>query len=46
MDHAARPGAVAVLRPELVDTISHPFEWAFSQLKDAALLTLREIARK
>ncbi len=37
---AARPGAVAVLRPEVIDTISHPFEWAFSQLKDAALLTL------
>ena len=29
-----------VLRPELVPVISYPYEWCFSQLKDAALLTL------
>jgi SAM-dependent methyltransferase len=29
-----------VLRPERVPFISYPFEWCFSQLKDAALLTL------
>lgn len=29
-----------VLQPELVDFISYPYEWSFSQLKDAALLTL------
>jgi hypothetical protein len=37
---AATPGAVAVLRPRLVDPVSYPYEWSFSQLKDAALLTL------
>jgi len=29
-----------VIRPTLVPFISYPFEWSFSQLKDAALLTL------
>ncbi len=27
--------------PELVSFISYPYEWSFSQLKDAALLTLK-----
>ena len=40
LDSAARPGAVAVIRPRLVDFISYPYEWSFSQLKEAALLTL------
>ena len=36
-----QPGlAYKVLLPELVDAISYPYEWAFSQLKDAALRTL------
>lgn len=30
-----------VLEPEIVPFVSYPYEWAFSQLKDAALLTLR-----
>ena len=30
-----------ILRPERVDFVSHPYEWSFSQLRDAALLTLR-----
>ena len=30
----------AVLRPEMLSFISYPYEWSFSQLKDAALLTL------
>jgi ribosomal protein L11 methylase PrmA len=30
-----------VIRPERVDFMSYPYEWCFSQLKDAALLTLR-----
>ncbi len=30
-----------VIRPDLVPFISYPYEWCFSQLKDAALLTLR-----
>ncbi|MCO5295951.1 MAG: class I SAM-dependent methyltransferase [Fimbriimonadaceae bacterium] len=34
------PGAVAVLRPERVPFWSQPYEWCFSQLKDAALATL------
>jgi len=39
------PDAAAVLCPERIPLISYPYEWSFSQLKDAALLTL-EIARK
>lgn len=35
------PSAYRVLRPERVPFISHPYEWCFSQLRDAALLTLR-----
>jgi ribosomal protein L11 methylase PrmA len=30
-----------ILRPEQLDFVSYPYEWCFSQLKDAALLTLR-----
>lgn len=37
---AAESKAYKVLRPALIDFISYPYEWAFSQLKDAALLTL------
>ena len=33
-------GAWRTLRPEVVPYVSYPYEWAFSQLKDAALLTL------
>ncbi len=29
-----------VLRPEAIPMVSYPYEWAFSQLRDAALLTL------
>lgn len=32
--------AHAVLRPELIEFVSYPYEWSFSQLKDAAILTL------
>ena len=38
---AAAPPAHAVIRPQRVDPITYPYEWSFSQLKDAALLTLR-----
>jgi ribosomal protein L11 methylase PrmA len=34
-----------ILQPALIPFISYPYEWCFSQLKDAALLTL-EIQRK
>jgi hypothetical protein len=29
-----------ILKPEPITLISYPYEWCFSQLKDAALLTL------
>ena len=45
MDAAALPGAVAVIRPRMLDFISYPYEWSFSQLKEAALLTLELQAR-
>jgi ribosomal protein L11 methylase PrmA len=32
--------AYQVIRPEFVEYISYPYEWCFSQLKDAALVTL------
>lgn len=32
--------AFKVIRPEQIPFISYPYEWCFSQLKDAALLTL------
>jgi len=32
--------AYKVIRPEVVPFISYPYEWCFSQLKDAALATL------
>ena len=38
---AAEPGALAVIQPDEIGFVSHPFEWSFSQLQDAALLTLR-----
>jgi len=34
-------GAYRVIRPERIGFISNPYEWCFSQLKDAALLTLK-----
>lgn len=37
---AAYPDAHKILEPELVPVISYPYEWCFSQYKDAALLTL------
>lgn len=37
---AMSPGAHCVLEPEEIAYISYPYEWCFSQLKDAALLTL------
>ena len=33
--------ACAVLRPERIPFVSYPYEWCLSQLRDAALLTLR-----
>ena len=41
-DHAPAESDAAfkVIRPERVSFISYPYEWSFSQLKDAALATL------
>lgn len=33
--------AYRIIRPEPLDFISYPYEWCFSQLKDAALATLK-----
>jgi len=33
--------AYRIIRPEPIPFISYPYEWCFSQLKDAALITLR-----
>lgn len=34
------PGAYKTLRPRVIPYVSYPYEWCFSQLRDAALLTL------
>jgi hypothetical protein len=38
---APGPDAYRVIRPKRVGFVSYPYEWSFSQLKDAALATLR-----
>lgn len=38
---ALSDSAYKVIKPTAVEYISYPHEWSFSQLKDAALLTLR-----
>jgi hypothetical protein len=40
LELAVGPDALAVIEPEPIGFVSYPYEWAFSQLKDAALLTL------
>jgi len=32
--------AYRIIKPQLIPFVSYPYEWSFSQLKDAALLTL------
>jgi len=34
-------GAYKVIKPERIPFISYPYEWSFSQLKDAALTTIK-----
>jgi hypothetical protein len=41
LELAPAPPAHRVIRPEPLEFVSYPYEWSFSQLKDAALLTLR-----
>jgi len=40
-DFAMTPEAYKILRPQRVPFVSYPYEWCFSQLKDAALTTLK-----
>jgi len=37
---AATKDAYKIIKPQLIPFLSYPYEWSFSQLKDAALLTL------
>lgn len=39
-EHAAIPGSWKTLKVETIPFVTYPYEWCFSQLKDAALLTL------
>lgn len=42
MQDATNPATLfKVIRPNAVDFISYPYEWCFSELKDAALVTLQ-----
>jgi ribosomal protein L11 methylase PrmA len=40
LEDATTPEAYKVIEPELIPLITYPYEWCFSQLKDAALATL------
>lgn len=40
-EYSQSDNAYKILKPELIPFISYPYEWSFSQLKDAALLTLK-----
>ena len=41
VDAAEQDKAYKIIEPECIEFISYPYEWCFSQLKDAALTTLR-----
>ena len=40
-DDKKDPDIYKILKPDLIPFISYPYEWCFSQLKEAALLTLK-----
>jgi len=40
LDPPQKETAFKIIRPDPLEFISYPYEWSFSQLKDAALLTL------
>jgi ribosomal protein L11 methylase PrmA len=40
LEYAASERAYQVIKPQQIPFISYPYEWCFSELKDAALLTL------
>lgn len=41
LDRGFEDACYRIIKPEQIKYITYPFEWCFSQLKDAALLTLR-----
>lgn len=41
LDRNIEPNCFKIIKPEQIRYITYPYEWTFSQLKDAALLTLR-----
>jgi hypothetical protein len=41
IEHVISDKAYKVIKPEPIPFISYPYEWCFSQLKDAALTTLK-----
>jgi len=41
LEYAQTDVAYKVLKPQLVPFVSYPYEWCYSQLKDAALVTLK-----
>ncbi len=41
LDKAQSKEAYKIIKPKTIPFISYPYEWSFSQLKDAALLTLQ-----
>ena len=41
LELAQHDNVYKIIKPELIPFISYPYEWSFSQLKDAALLTLQ-----
>ena len=45
IDYAISDKAYKIIKPDMIPFISYPYEWCFSQLKDAALTTL-EIQKK
>jgi len=40
-DHLQKNTAYKIIKPEKIAFISYPYEWCFSELKDAALTTLK-----
>lgn len=41
LDGAVEENCFKIIKPEQIRYITYPYEWCFSQLKDAALLTLK-----
>lgn len=41
IDYAKSDKVYKIIKPQLIPFVSYPYEWCFSQLKDAALTTLK-----